>query len=308
MNEKKIIAILGDSISTKEGLNVSEILISKEDVGITLKAYPTFYDIGKVINGYTIKKEDIGSELEFTPSASDVGKSIGDPLNYNTTVSKVWWEYLEEEFNVEVIPACWSGSSYTTHENNLPELINSYAWHDSQIRKLGKRVDGTPNRISPDVIILYRGCNDMTHSPYSVLTKDYFDRVDWKYPLNDDTKDGIGLLEALSKTVQKIRNAYPKARIVIATQTAFKRINCDNFPSNNGLYNLPKLNKELRNAADFFGCHTIDFDKCGITFENCYASGYVTDSIVNPTHPNDFGHELMGRLAVIDLKNKLGFK
>jgi hypothetical protein len=110
----------------------------------------------------------------------------------------------------------------------------------------------------------------------------------------------------MSLTIKEIREAYPNAKIVIATQATFKRIDYDNFPTNNNQYSLPQFNAALRELADFFGCYTIDFDKCGITFENCYEQGYITDSSATPTHPNNKGHELMGKQAIRDLTTKLG--
>jgi hypothetical protein len=65
------------------------------------------------------------------------------------------------------------------------------------------------------------------------------------------------------------------------------------------------MNAAIRETADFFGCHTIDLDKCGITFENCYDSGYITDSSTMPTHPNQYGHKTLGQQAVNDMLYKL---
>ncbi len=299
------VAIIGDSISTKEGRNAVEITVGELDVGVKLSAYPTYYDIGTVIGGHTIVESDIGKELTFTPTTDDIGKTLGNPKNYNPASTTVWWEHLEESFGCTVNPVCWSGSSYSSHEDSNIVLKNSYAWHESQIRKLGTRVEGGMERIAPDVIILYRGGNDMTHSPYGTLTDGYFDNCDWAYPQNDRVDGGWGVKEAMSLTVMKIREAYPNAKIVFATQTTFKRVDYDNFPTNNNLYSLPQLNAAIREVADFFGCYTIDFDKCGITFENCYTEGYITDSATKPVHPSTKGHALMGKQAVGDLLYKV---
>jgi hypothetical protein len=104
--------------------------------------------------------------------------------------------------------------------------------------------------------------------------------------------------------VQKVRETYPFTQIVIATCEGLKRINCSKFPVNNGIYSIPQYNDAIRDIADFFGMQTIDWDRCGITFENMYPE-YVDDSAVNPTHPNEKGHWLMARQAIIDLENKM---
>ena len=299
------IAVVGDSISTKAGRNAVEITVTPKDVGVTLSAYPTYYDLGTTIGGHTVVESDIGKELTFTPTTDDIGKTLGNAKNYNSASTKVWWEHLEEYFNCTVNPVCYSSSSYCSHEAGDITLKTAHAWHESQIRKMGTRVEGSMDRVAPDIVILYRGCNDMTHSPYATLTDGYFDNCDWAYPTTDRVGNGWGVKEALSLTVMKIREMYPNAKIVFATQATFKRIDGDNFPTNNNLYSLPQLNQAIREVADFFGCYTIDFDKCGITFENCYDEGYITDSSVIPTHPNNKGHEVMGQQAINDLLGKL---
>ena len=45
------------------------------------------------------------------------------------------------------------------------------------------------------------------------------------------------------------------------------------------------------------GCDVIEFDKDGITFENCYPT-YISDSATIPTHPNATGHEKMAKCAI----------
>lgn len=309
MQKKMLVSILGDSISTQYGKNAVELEIAPEDVGIPLSAYATFYDVGTVIGGYEICEADIGREITVTPTEEDLGKQIGVPLNYNTTVSKVWWQYLEEAFGWEINPVCWSGSSISSHEAHLEKYYAAHGWHDAQIRKLGKRIPGSMERKAPDLVILYRGCNDMTHAPYAALTKEYFDDPDWNYPKTDRKKsedpmyeETAGYLEAMALTIGKIRSTYPDARIVICTQNNFRRVKCDAFPTRNGLYTLPQFNKAIRECADFFGCPLIAFDKDGITWENCYTEGYITDSAAIPTHPNDKGHRAMAEQAMWDLR------
>lgn len=305
----KVIAVIGDSISTQKNKNAAEITISEYDVGVELSAYPTIYDVqnGLTIGGHVFTSDEIGTEVSFTPVSDDVGKVIGLPVNYNTSVDKTWWEVVEEVFECTVIPVCWSGSSVSSHESSSNKYKCSYAWHESQIRKLGVRIEGSMERVSPDIVIIYRGCNDMTHAPYSKLTDGYFDSVDWQYPTSDVVDGGYGFKEAMSLTIKAIRETYPNAQIMLATQNVFKRVNCSHFPTNNGLYTLPQFNKAIREVANFFGCQTIDFDKDGITFENCYTEGYITDSSEIPTHPSTKGHYVMGLQAVKDLTEKYNY-
>jgi hypothetical protein len=75
----------------------------------------------------------------------------------------------------------------------------------------------------------------------------------------------------------------------------------DVFPTRNSYYTLPQMNDVIRDIANIMGCGLIEFDKDGITFENCYADGYITDSATIPTHPNSKGHEVMSERALHDL-------
>ena len=311
VKEGLTVSIIGDSISTHPNYNVSEIVIEEADVGKTLSSYITNYDVGKTISldgqtsSYTITTSDIGSELTFIPCADDVGKNLGEPLNYNASTLKTWWMYAAEELGYTPIAATWSGSSITSH-TATGQKATSHAWHDSTIRKLGKRVAGSMERIAPDVVLVYRGTNDQSHSDKVRLTEGYFDSVDWTYPETDALGNGTyGFKEALSILIHKIRTTYPKTQIMLCTCNVFKRGNYETFPVDNGVFTTPQMNAAIRETADFFGCHTIDLDKCGITFENCYVSRYITDSDTMPTHPNSLGHKMLGKQAVCDMLYKL---
>ena len=302
----KTVAILGDSISTNGNYsadnpfgNVPEIVIEAEDVGVTLSAYVTEYDVGTVVGGHEILESEIGTELTFTPVVADVGKYVGVPLTYNSASRFVWWEVMQEKLGFTPIAVCWSGASITSHEGSKSEYATSYAWHEAQIRKCGIRTPGTMQRVAPDVIIIYRGTNDMTHAKYARLTADYFAPYNWQYPITDGLEnDGFGFKEGISLTVKKLREAYPSAKIFLCTLNVFKRINYSHFPTNNGYNSLPQFNDAIREAADFFGIPVIDFAKDGITFENMEVDGYITES--GKTHPSDKGHKVMGYKALKD--------
>lgn len=304
----KTIAILGDSISTNGNTgvdaNVPEITISELDVGVSLSAYVTYYDVqaGLTLGGHTFTSNEIGTEVTFIPNANDVGKSIGLPANYNANSVTTWWEHLQNALGNNTIPVCWSGSSVTSHEASSNQYKTSYAWHDAQIRKCGVRVKGSMTRNAPDIIIIYRGVNDMSHSPYTKLTSGYFNSSNWDYPTSDTVGSDYGYKEGLCLTIKKLRAAYPESFIVLCTLNVFKRVNYSHFPTNNGYNTLPQYNDAIREVANFMGCGLIEFDKDGITFENCYSGGYITDSSTTPTHPSDKGHRVMGNRAITDLK------
>lgn len=301
----KTIAVVGDSISTMINRNAYEITITEDDVGVELSAYPTYYDIqdNLAIGGHTFTESEVGTEISFTPLVSDIGKSIGKANNYYNTNTNVWWQLLEEINGATVIPVCWSGSSMTSHEKNILNRKTSYAWHEAQIRKCGIRTPGTMERTSPDMIIIYRGTNDFSHSPYSVLTENTFEDYNYSVPNNDIVEiNKFGYKEAYAILISKLKTAYPKAKIYVCTLNVFKRINYSHFPTNNGQVSLPKYNNAIREIADFFGCECIELDKDGITFENCYSEGYITDSATIPTHPSTKGHKLIYDQVIKNMK------
>lgn len=320
----KNVAIIGDSISTNGDYavgnplgNVPEIIVQEEDIGVQLSAYPTYYDIGTVIGGHEIVAADVGTELTFTPVNGDQGKIIGKPLNNNSASTYVWWEVAADALGFNPIPVCWSGSSITSHEDDAENLKTSYAWHEAQIRKCGIRTPGTMTRTAPDVIIIYRGTNDFSHQPYAKLTEGYFDGYLTGYPETDyiepENADAYyGFCEGLMMTVGRLRTAYPSAIIILCTLNVFKRAVYDHFPTRNGFSTdyaghatLPMYNNAIRAAANYLGCGVIEFDKDGITFENCYVDGYITDSSAHPTHPNNKGHKVMGNKAMRDLTTQI---
>lgn len=342
----KNVAILGDSISTNGDWsagnplgNVPEIVVQDADVGVSLSAYVTLYDVysvvnsggtysfeatGKTIGGHTFTEAEIGTEVTVTPAAGDVGKTIGVPKNNNAASLKTWWEVAQEVLQFNAIPACWSGASVTDHEENVKETAGgtasssgkyvykcSHAFHPSQIRKCGIRTPGSMERTAPDMVIIYRGTNDFSHSPYTRLT-DYLETNPISIPATDAYDDGgttrYGYLEGLAITIDRLRQAYPETIIVLCTFNYFHRnsTNYPGFPSRNGVNTIYQYNDAIRRMADFFGCGLIEFDKDGITYANAASGAYYnegTSESANHTHPNAKGQKVLGNRALIDLQN-----
>ncbi len=302
----KKISILGDSISTYEGNNAVEFTVLESDItnSRTLQGYPTYYDIGTTIGGVEVTSSMVGVQTSFTPVSGDEGKTIGKPLNYNSSVSlkkrDMWWQILADKLGGTILQnVSWSGSSVCSHEATTNDLKTSYAWHDAQINKLATR-DAEGNAIKPDVVIIYRGVNDLSHSPYAKLTD--FGAGAMSIPATDAIDSGYGFKEAYALLIKKIRTTYPDAMIICCTLNVFKRVNYSAFPTNNGTNTLPEFNNAIREVADMMGCPVIELDKDGITFENCYSSGYITDSSTNSTHPNTKGHYIMAKKAIADVR------
>lgn len=311
----KKVAIIGDSISTNGNYNpesnpygnMPEVAVTEADVGETLSAYVTTNDVGNSIGGHTITEAEVGTEITFVPTAEDVTNHacVGVATNYNPAARVTWWEVMQQALGFEPIPVCWSGSSLSSHEEDKAAYKTAHAWHPAQIRKCGKRKPGTMEREAPDIIFIYRGTNDFSHKDsannYNVLS-DYFDHSNYpmKYPDTDYVDGHFDTMRGLLITIQRLREAYPDAMIFLCTLNVFKRVVYSDWPTRNTVNTLPEYCDAIRKAADMTGCGLIEFDKDGITFENCYSSGYITDSSDKPTHPNDKGHMMMAIRALQD--------
>ena len=323
--KKKTFAVLCDSIGTHgnsgEYCNLPEIEVTEEDIGKTLSAYLTYYDVhnagdqgsstGAAINftigGQTFTEQNNGQQITFVPTAADVGKKVGKVYDWNGNDLKTWWLWLAEAYNMEPLPVCWASSAISSHESGTSNptdglgggrVKNSYAWHESQVRKCGTRIPGTMNRIAPDYILIARGTNDWSHASGTTITENYFDDPEnWTYPTDDKVGDYYGIKEAVAMTVKNMRAAYPTSKIFLCTIPYNTRGTKSTFPGCFGGKSYVSFNRAIRECAEFFGCGLIDFAGCGVTHEN--VGTYTTDGV----HLNAKGHELAGRKAIADFAN-----
>jgi hypothetical protein len=325
--KKKTFAVLCDSIGTHgnsgEYCNVPEIEITEEDIGKTLSAYISYYDVHEgggeqgssvapamefPLAGNVYTEQDNGKLITFVPTAEDVGKKVGKVYNWNPNTLKTWWLWLAEAYDMEPIPVCWASSAISSHEAGTQEnptdglgggrVKTAYAWHDSQINKCGIRTPGTMNRTAPDYIIIARGTNDWSHASGTSITKDYFNNPEtWEYPENDKVGNYYGIKEAIACTVKKMRAAYPRAKIFLCTIPYNTRGTKSTFPGCFGGKSYVSFNRAVKECAEFFGTGLIDFAACGVNHENVRM--YTTDGV----HLNELGHKLAGLKAVSDFAN-----
>jgi lysophospholipase L1-like esterase len=284
-------SFMGDSISS--GNNARDFTVMDIDIGGSLQGYPTYYDVGKTIGNVTVTSDMIGTLVTFGDiQAADVGKFIGETSSNAITTNR-WWQVLCNLTGMEQLQnVSMSSISVSSHEDT-GTLKGFYLWHPSQIKKLSTR-DSAGNTVTPDVIVIFRGTNDMTHSPYSKLTD--FGDASRSIPATDVLDGGgYGFKEAYCIAIKKIWEAYPKAKIFLCTLNLFKRVNFTEYPTNNGTNTLPEYNAAVREVANFMGCGIIEFSKSGVNWEN------LLDYAPDNTHPNVAGHALLGRKAAVDL-------
>ena len=315
------VAIIGDSISTNGAYdpasnprgNVPEVYITTADIGVQLSAYVSYADVaagleldgsvtidGTTYSGHAFTEDDVGKEAVFVPESTDVDKMVGRAFTQYQASMQTWWEYASigaGGLGFSSVPVCYGGASMSSHEDSNSRYKAAHAWHDSQIRKCGLRVPGSMTRVAPDRIIIFRGVNDFSHSPYTKLT-DGYGGAEWTYPETDELTGGYGFLEALALTVKKCRAAYPNAKIDLCTLPAFHRVSYSTYPTRNGVNTLPEYNQAIIRAAEFLGCGLIRFDLCW-TWENAVTGGFVDDEDL--THPTQAGQIAMGKQAVKDM-------
>lgn len=313
---KKRISILGDSISTVFNNNTPYFEIKQIDIGSVVSSFVSWFDIykdldkekgktGKKIGGVLLTDNMVGRYMSFYPKVEDVGKTIGDVRNYNGPDTYVWHQRLCDYAGATLLAnASWSGSTIVdAREARGIPFTNTHAWADYTVGRC--HVRGEDGKfIDPDVIIIERGTNDFTffnYAPYPKLSiSDVI--IDNGITWEDDKVDGVAnYMAGYYLTIKKLRMVYPMAQIFCCTVGSIRRSNANDFPTRNPAFSLPELNSVIRKVATTMGCDVINFDRTGITVENCYPS-FIDDSFDMATHPNNSGHELMARRALADIR------
>lgn len=306
----KNVSVIGDSISSSLNSANPYCKILSTDVGTIMTIPITWLDVytdyngdvltNKTVGGITLTADMIGKIQKFTIASEDVGKVIGLPIIYNSSSIKTWIEVLCNKAGATLIGnGAYSGASLCDGQADT-RYAGVEGFSEWTMGTLKQR-DDDGNDILPDVVFIYRGTNDMTHS----MTKGGFARIDSYdiamngYPTTDEDDDSYSFRKAYIMTIKKIRDTYPNAKIYCCTLNIFKRITYDRFPTRNGYYSLPQINQCIREIADEMGCGLVELDKDGITFENCYPT-YISDSETTPTHPNQTGHNVMAERAYRD--------
>lgn len=314
----KKVSIIGDSIScfgTEAQVRAGNYTtpyfkVLDGDVGDTIESWVTWLDVytsvdstsrtNKTIGGVTLTPEMIGTKQTFTPVAADVGKCIGIPRWASAYTTKPWWQvFIDQTGAVFCANASWSGARvvpYPVGTTRHDAFVMSEMYSDYTLGRVkGRAADGTD--IIPDIILLYRGTNDfLADDPTgneSITTPDMK-----SFTAITDTHN---FTQGYIWSILKLRELYPNAVIILCTLNVFKGRNKTHFPSNNGDNTLPEYSDKIREIANIMGCGVIEFDKDGITWENCYPT-YISDSSTGPLHPNTTGHAVMGRKAVSDVK------
>lgn len=202
------------------------------------------------------------------------------------SVNDTWWKKLMDALGMTLcVNNSWQGTRVTTIDGDAKAgcMTRCQSLH-------------TANG-SPDVIIVYMGTNDLNYANTQMGTYD---------GSQDFPTDTTTFREAYAIMLSKILTAYPQAEVWAGTLMQCERQGAVEFPERNPTTGITinVFNDTIREIADLFGVKVIDFNQCGITYQNLsrYAGDY-NQATQFGLHPNAQGHSLMANQAIRQLDN-----
>ena len=209
-------------------------------------------------------------------------KSTGAVL---TSLSQMWWKRVADYFGMTlVVNDSYSGGYVANYDgNNDAKTLSS----DVSIANLGDT--------APDMVLIFAGVNDWNGNAVQIGT---YDGTQTFPTVNDKFR------EALAMMISKVQAKFTEADIWICTNPyccpAGTGSTASNMPvpkAGSGGETLKAFNDAIREMAEMFGCHVIDFALCGVNYKNIvdYSGDYSTD---NGLHYNASGHEKLAKVAI----------
>lgn len=202
------------------------------------------------------------------------------------SVNDTWWKKLMDALGMTLcVNNSWQGTRVTTIDGDAKAgcMTRCQSLHTA-----------TEN---PDVIIVYMGTNDLNYVNTQMGTYD----GSQDFPTITTT-----FREAYAIMLSKILTAYPNAEVWVGTLMQCERQGTVEFPERNPTTGdtINVFNDTIREIAGLFGVKVIDFNKCGITYQNLSRyTGDYNQTALTGLHPNAQGHSLMANQAVRQLDN-----
>ncbi len=286
----------------------------QEAYAAKLKAVALAYD-GKYLS---MMGDSISSFRGITDNTDYSDALSNNRCYYSTTTmndyTQMYWGRLADECNMEIcVPNGWSssrvyggGQDKNDHVDATKDnmLVRSTTLHNNEGQK-------------PDVILLYMGVNDLSHSK---TWSDLYDRLtargsktekevveEWLVGVHATYEANKGQIEpgktyesweaAYALSLERMQYNYPDAEIYIINYTR-----THNAARTQEL--IDKGNACLAALADYYGATIVDQAKNKVNYENCHL--YGADE-ANPTalHPNIRAHAAMTKLIVETMYEKL---
>lgn len=203
-----------------------------------------------------------------------------------SSVNDTWWKKTMDALGMTLcVNNSWTGTRVTTVDGD--EKAGCMA----RCQSLHTQAE------TPDVIIAYMGTNDLNYAGTQMGVYD----SSRPFPTNTNT-----FREAYAIMLNKILTAYPDAEVWVGTLMQCERQGEVEFPERNPTtgVTIDAFNNIIREMADLFGVKVIDFNKCGITYQNLstYTGDYNTQQLTG-LHPNAQGHSLMANQVIRQMDN-----
>lgn len=261
-----------------------------------------------------LREKYSGKYLSVLGDSISTFKGVSNNTGYNSTIGNnaVWypnnnnnmfdftytyWGRLLTDLNMRLcVNNAWSGSRVYYTNTTTVNMLKRATELDND--------NGTPNDpsddISPDVILVYIGINDLHNgTPFGDLydlllagngTTDSI-VASW---LNGKTASDWCTTYALS--LKAMTEKYPSAEILCMTLVRSLRAEATDEK-------ITQYNTCIKALASYFGATVIDQQADGeLRYENCHA--YGSDSNVCALHPSAAGHALMKKLIANTLYRK----
>ena len=220
------------------------------------------------------------------------------PTGTLTNVNMTWWKKMEKLTGLTLLCNCaWSGSQVCG---------NSQSTTTAQAGCSTRRVtDLSRNGISPDIIIILIGVNDLRNADSRALGI---------WTGNDEvvaeSTNVADFSSAYALMISKVMTEYPDSEIFCCTildtgHSGWDTHDNAKYPCKNDRGNTTKeWNDTIRMVAESFGANILDMHGCGIDYFNL--NQYTLDRL----HPNPDGATLMAEKAARELisQSKLTLK
>ena len=267
--------------------------------------------IGDSISSFTGVTNDTSRNEALYNNRCYYGKS------FMNDYTQMYWGRLADECNMELcVINGWSSSRVYGGGSGAPGIDEA---NKSKLDNMLTRSTTlhTNDGQKPDLIILYMGINDISHT---ATWSDLYDRL--------AARGSKTATEIVEEWLVGVHNVYNANRDEIIPGTTYKSWEASyalslermkfNYPDAEiYIMNLTRTHNESRKEellhkantclaalAEYYGVNIIDQAKSEITYENCHL--YGADE-ANPTalHPNLMGHALMTKLIVETLYENL---
>lgn len=237
-------------------------------------------------NYISIIGDSISTFANWIPSGNAVYYT-GNNCGINS-VDQTWWKRTIDQIGLNLcVNNAWSGSRVTTTggEASAGCMSRATSLHTDEHE--------------PDIIIIYLGINDFNSG---VQLGEYNGTQD--FPTVTTT-----FREAYAIMLNKVLTRYPNARLYVCTLPYCERTGVATFPEkNSNSVLLNEWNMAIRELANLFGVPVIEFNKCGIHYQNLHLTmGDWNSSTKQGLHPNPYGMYLMANECVKALDGAVPF-